>query len=100
MLTALLTLCFKENTFGYSVFLLYPNEMEISKALNVAKANIYSVMCSYIHLLKLFVKHANLIQGNPFYQKIPEILDFTMKSIGSLLEATPYYQLPIKSGIV
>ena len=79
---------------------MVPNEMELSRAVNTAKSNYIAVINSFLHMLKLFVKHANLISGNPLYNKVPEMLEFFMISFSSLLEASPYYNLPVRSGLL
>jgi hypothetical protein len=57
-------------------------------------------MNTFNNMLKLFVKHANLLSSNPLYAKMPQMLEYFFNSTAALLEITPYYNLPIKSGLI
>ena len=96
----MITLNLKGSELGASTFTLFSSELSISRAINEAKANILTVMNSFLQTLKFFVKHANLISSNPLYLKVREILDYLFKSISALFELTPYYSIPPKSGLL
>ena len=82
-----------------SIFIHVPNETELSKFLNNVKANYISVLGSFVNMLKSFIKHANLLTTNPVYMKLPQMIDYFIKSFSAFLAITPYYNLPMQSGL-
>ena len=72
----------------------------MSKEINSFKCNFLSIMNTFNNMLKLFVKHANLLNSNPLFVKMPQLLEYFFNSTASLLEMTPYYHLPLRSGLI
>lgn len=68
--------------------------------MNTFKCNILAIMNCFNNMLKLFVKHANLLNSNPLFVKMPQMLEYFFKSTATILETTAYYNLPIKSGLL
>jgi hypothetical protein len=88
------------NSITNALYVLVPNELELSKAINATKTNYVCAMNTALNLLKLYVKHANLLTSNPLYTKMPQLLEYFIQSTSSLFDLTPYHTLPLKSAIL
>lgn len=99
-LTAALSLNVGSNSLPSSLFVLILNENELSKAINQGKSNFINILTSFTRLISTFVKHANLVNSNPLYVKLHQLLDYFIKSTSALLEAMPYYSLPTGAGLL
>jgi hypothetical protein len=99
-LTTAIALNIKENSIPNSIFILVPAEIELSRVINEAKANYFNALTSFTRLINTYVKHANLVNSNPLYSKLAQLIEYFFKSTSSLLEISPYYSLPPRSGIL
>jgi hypothetical protein len=84
-LTTALSMNVSGNSLSSSLFILIPNENSLSKVINQGKCNYINVLTSFTRLINTFVKHANLVNSNPLYVKLHQLLDYFIKSTSALL---------------